>query len=200
MLTLLLQTNLFLARDPEGRQGVRCHLKVLPLVVRPHLLRAASFDGYDVRHAAWDAVVAGELLLGADADSPAPLMVIRWALLLGIDEVRASHPDVNPADRDDLVHSHVAAAVRDMIPDVHRGHVVARWLAKLNNARLRAAAEYEWRQSAGNEARLAGEPAARSFEELGGRYIEVLTSLRAILIVRRASSALCAPARDGCTR
>ncbi|GAA5890972.1 hypothetical protein JCM8208_003112 [Rhodotorula glutinis] len=177
-------TNLFFARDPEGRNAVRGHLKVLPLVVRPHLLRDIDFDGHIVRHAAWDGVVAGELLLGADADCPAPLMVIRWALLLGIDEVRASNPDVHGADRDELVHSHVAAAARDLIPDAHRGHVVTRWLAKLNDDYYRSAVAYEWRLSSENESRRAGEPAHVAFHALEERFREVVQSLRAILIVR----------------
>ncbi|GAA5922486.1 hypothetical protein JCM3775_005746 [Rhodotorula graminis] len=176
-------TNLFFARDPEGQQAVRGHLKVLPLIFRPHQLRQVAFGGDVIRHAAWEGVVAGELLLGADAECPAPLMVIRWALLLGIDEVRALHSDVHHDDRDELVHSHVAVAVRDMIPVEHRAHVVTRWLAKLNNDYRRSAVDYEWRTSAENESRVARERRELAYASLGERFKEVINSLRAILIV-----------------
>ncbi|BGP45787.1 hypothetical protein JCM10450v2_001617 [Rhodotorula kratochvilovae] len=94
-------TSLFLQPLPSSRGGevdYLVHLRFVSLPIDPHafdrLVHSVPFNRHAVHHLSWPALVAEQLLLGADtsqvAGIEASFMIIRWATLAGRDEIKAA--------------------------------------------------------------------------------------------------------------
>lgn len=178
---------------------VGCHLKYLRNPV-PSAFLVARRDttGTVFRYTPWPVLVVQQLVLGADATDDegiyAALMIARWALAVGREEVDAAHARA-PAP---AVHSHpigapasvtsaLTDAVNAMLMDETVDAVIDVWLARFGDNVPARAASFEWTHN---------DLARTAFGEAAGltrQYEQICSVLTRLLKVRQSVGPLRSP-------